>query len=432
MTMTGSEARILFVDQSGELGGAELALLPIAVRYRERCAVVLLQDGPFRERLEAAGVTVHLLVNAGVSKVRKTGAALAALRAIGPVLSQVRALAKLARDYDAIFVNTQKAFVLGTMTRLFIRRPVIWFLHDIMSREHFGGLQRRIVRTLAPFADATIVNSKAAADALAELTGRRDRVVDIAYNGIDPAPFDLTVNTQHRAIRAALGVPTDAWCVGLFSRLAHWKGQHVLIDAVAQLLVDEHDAFERRPVGGVRDRGHAPSARSGRVSEIHVVLVGAPLFGEDEYAARLHEQIARLGLEPRIHFAGFQNDVAAWMAAMDVVVHTSIAPEPFGRVVVEGMLAGKPIIAARAGGVMEIVDDGQTGLLTGPGDARALASALGVLRRDPDYATSLANAGRDMARRRFSEAAYIERVEAALARAIEHAPARERAVPGRV
>lgn len=432
MTSAPLDPRILFVDQSGELGGAELALLPIATRYRERCAVVLLQDGPFREKLEAAGVTVHLLIEADVSNVRKTGTVLAAVRAIAPVLRQVRALARLARSYDAIFVNTQKAFVLGTLTRLFVRRPIIWFLHDIVSRDHFGMLQRRIVRTLAPLASATIVNSCAVADALADLTGRRERVVDIAYNGIDSAPFDLTVNTQHRAIRAALGVPTDAWCIGVFSRLADWKGQHVLIDAVAQLLVDEHDALERRRVGGARDRGHAPGARPGRVSEIHVVLVGAPLFGEDEYAANLREQVARLGLEPRVHFAGFQHDVPAWMAAMDVVVHTSIAPEPFGRVVVEGMLADKPVIAARAGGVTEIVEDHQTGLLTAPGDARALATALGLLRRDPEYAASLAHAGRDMARRRFSEMAYLERVDAAITRAIEGAPARDGVVPGSV
>ncbi|RKP45311.1 glycosyltransferase [Pararobbsia silviterrae] len=431
MTDAARGSRILFVDQSGELGGAELALLPLAIRHREHGAVVLLQDGPFRERLEAAGVTVHLLVDAGVSRVRKTGGLSALLRAALPVYRQVRALARLARDYDVMFVNTQKAFVLGTLTRAIVRRPVVWFLHDIMSAAHFGALQRYVVRGLARFADATLVNSQAVAQALADLTGRRDRAVDVVYNGIDPSQFDAALHTQHRAIRAALGVPTDAWCIGLFSRLAQWKGQHVLIDAVAQMLVDEHDALERRHVGGARERG-APAARSTRHVEVHVVFVGAPLFGEDAYAARLREQVARLGLEPRIHFAGFQHDVAAWMAAMDVVVHTSTAPEPFGRVVVEGMLAGKPVVAARAGGVMEIVEHGKTGLLTEPGDARALASALGALRRDPAYAAELAEAGRETARRQFTEAAFVERVDAALARVADRIGTGHQAVPGQV
>src|SRR5258707_11045893 len=118
MAITMTRARILFVDQSGELGGGELALLPVAVRHRERSAVVMLQDGPFREKLEAAGVKVHLLADARVSSVRKTGAVISALRASFPVLRQIRALARLARGYDLIYLNTQKAFVLGTLAKL--------------------------------------------------------------------------------------------------------------------------------------------------------------------------------------------------------------------------------------------------------------------------------------------------------------------------
>ncbi|MEJ0003508.1 MAG: glycosyltransferase [Pararobbsia sp.] len=425
-------ARILFVDQSGELGGGELALLPVAVRYRERSAVVLLQDGPFRARLEAAGVKVHLLADARVSGVRKRGALLAALRAGWPVIRQVRALARLARDYDLIYLNTQKAFVLGALARVFVRKPVVWFLHDILSRDHFGRFQLRVVRTLAPFADVTLVNSEAVAESLRALTGRRDVPLELAYNGIDPAPFDLSVHTRRRALRVAIGVPTDAWCVGLFSRLAHWKGQHVLLEAVSQLLLGEHGALERRSFGGVGDRGNRAVERPSRLPEIHVVLVGAPLFGEDAYAARLHEWVARHGLQPRVHFVGFQDDIPGWMAAMDVIVHTSVAPEPFGRVVVEGMLAGKPVIAARAGGVTEIIEDHVTGLLTPPGDAPALSRALAQLRRDPDAAREYARRGREVARRRFSETAYLEVVDTAIERALDQATAKTPAFPERV
>jgi glycosyltransferase involved in cell wall biosynthesis len=432
MATTMTHARILFVDQSGELGGGELALLPVAIHYRENSAVVLLQDGPFREKLEAAGVKVHLLADARVSGVRKTGAILSALRASWPVFRQVRALAKLARDYDLIYLNTQKAFVLGTLARLFVRKPVVWFLHDILSRDHFGRFQLRVVRMLTPLADVTIVNSEAVADSLRTLTARQDLPLELAYNGIDPAPFDLTVNTQRRALRAAIGVPTDAWCIGLFSRLAHWKGQHVLLEAVSQLLLGEHGALERRAFGDAGDRGNRSTERPTRLPEVHVVLVGAALFGEDAYAAKLREWVARHGLQPRVHFVGFQHDIPGWMAAMDVIVHTSVAPEPFGRVVVEGMLAGKPVIAARAGGVTEIIDDHVTGLLTPPGDVPALSRALENLRRDPEMARELAQQGREVARSRFSETAYLEVVDTAIGRALESAAAKSSAMPERV
>ncbi|CAB3778352.1 glycosyltransferase family 4 protein [Pararobbsia alpina] len=432
MPITMTRARILFVDQSGELGGGELALLPVAVRHRERSAVVLLQDGPFREKLEAAGVTVHLLADARVSSVRKTGAVILALRASFPVLRQIRALARLARGYDLIYLNTQKAFVLGTLAKLFVRRPVVWFLHDILSRDHFGPFQLHVVRMLTPLANVTIVNSEAVADALRTLTARHNLPLELAYNGIDPVPFDLTVNTQRRALRAAIGVPTDAWCVGQFSRLAHWKGQHVLLEAVAQLLLGEHGALQRRAFGGVGDRGNRSTERPTRLPEVHVVLVGAALFGEDAYEAELREWVARHGLQSRVHFVGFQHDIPGWMAAMDVIVHASVAPEPFGRVVVEGMLAGKPVIAARAGGVTEIIDDHMTGLLTPPGDAPALSRALENLRRDPEMARELALQGREVARSRFSETAYLDVVDTAIGRALESASGKASAVPEQV
>ncbi len=99
---------------------------------------------------------------------------------------------------------------------------------------------------------------------------------------------------------------------------------------------------------------------------------------------------------------------------MDVVVHCSVAPEPFGRVLVEAMLAGKPVVASAAGGVMEIVEDGVTGFLVPPGDVAALAAVLTrVLESAPDITTGT-EAGREKARQHFSVKASIQQVENAL------------------
>ena len=109
---------------------------------------------------------------------------------------------------------------------------------------------------------------------------------------------------------------------------------------------------------------------------MHAVLVGAALFGEDAYEAELRAYVLEHGLADRVHFLGFQHDIAACMKAVDVVAHTSISPEPFGRVIIEGMLAKRPIVAARAGGVTDIVEDRENGILCTPGDVSALAGAL--------------------------------------------------------
>jgi glycosyltransferase involved in cell wall biosynthesis len=101
------------------------------------------------------------------------------------------------------------------------------------------------------------------------------------------------------------------------------------------------------------------------------------------------------------------------MRASDAVVHASVYPEPFGRVIVEGMLAGRPVIATRAGGVTEIIDD-ETGILVPPNDTAKLANAITSLAEDPVHAARLAAAGMKRAREEFSVTAMVRGVEDAV------------------
>lgn len=153
---------------------------------------------------------------------------------------------------------------------------------------------------------------------------------------------------------------------------------------------------------GAASGAHVPPASAGAGSA-HVLLVGDALFGEEaRYAEALRRQVRRLGLAGRVHFLGFRDDVPQLMRAVDVVAHTSTAPEPFGRVIVEGMLAGRPVVATKAGGALEIVEDGATGLLVPPDAPHVLGEALQQLLTCPDLAARLARDGRAAARRRFS------------------------------
>jgi glycosyltransferase involved in cell wall biosynthesis len=110
------------------------------------------------------------------------------------------------------------------------------------------------------------------------------------------------------------------------------------------------------------------------------------MFGEEEdrYAQELRDLARALGIEERVEFRGFRSDVYVELEAMDVLVHASISPEPFGQVVLEGMSAGLAVVATRQGGPGEIVTDGRDGLLYDSGDADALAA---ILRRLADDAT---------------------------------------------
>jgi len=375
--------RLLFLDHVGVLGGGELSLLDIARHFSAGSKVLLFEDGPFRERLAAAGVAVDVVpAPASVHQVRREGGFLHDVRSLPGVLGLARRVAREARGYDGLYANSQKAFVVAALAGRWARRPVVWHLRDLLTADHFSDTHRRLVVFLANNGGATqvIANSKATAEAFVAGGGTTPKV-SVIYNGIDPAPFGAVDPDQVDALRTALGL-RGVPVVGVFSRLASWKGQHILLEALADL------------------------------PEVHALLAGGALFADEaDYAASLRRQAKTQGLGGRVHFLGFRDDVPALLHLVDVVAHTSTAPEPFGRVVVEGMLAGRPVVATRAGGVLEIIEDGYTGLLVEPGDARDLRRALQHVLSSPETARTLAEAGRTAARQRFSHHRMLAQIE---------------------
>jgi glycosyltransferase involved in cell wall biosynthesis len=178
--------------------------------------------------------------------------------------------------------------------------------------------------------------------------------------------------------------------VGIVGRLAPWKGQHIFIDAMATVA---------RTHPGVQAR-----------------VIGSALFGEEEYAENLGQQVSALDLSHVVQFGGFSHDVARELADLTVAVHASTVPEPFGQVVVEAMACGVPIVAANAGGPAEIIEQGRDGLLVPPGDPDALAAAVIQLLDDADLRTRLAESAARKAQRYRPEriAAEVEQVYASV------------------
>ncbi len=286
----------------------------------------------------------------------------------------------LAQGYEVLYASSQKAFVVGALAGRLAGRPVIWHLHDVLTADHFSATHLRVAVALANrFTSRVIVNSKATAEAF-EKSGGRANDVRVVYNGIDPRPFHTVAPAEVDTLRRASGL-TGVRVVGVFSRLAPWKGQHVLLEALTQL------------------------------PEVHALLVGEALFGESTYAEALREAAKFLKLTDRVHFLGFRDDIPRLMHLSDIVLHTSTVPEPFGRVIVEGMLARRPVVASRAGGAVEIIQDGVTGALITPGDPEALVRVLADLLTDPYKRQAFAEAGHASALERFSLQVMREKIE---------------------
>jgi glycosyltransferase involved in cell wall biosynthesis len=299
-----------------------------------------------------------------LSQFRRDSSWLAAIPLMARLAAIVTEIAQAARSHDVVYANSQKAFVLASMAGLLVRRPLIWHLHDIISPDHFGLVQRRMQVLLANArATKVIVPSQAAATAFIEAGGRRD-LVEVVPNGLALPPESRTP----AELRRSLNLPTRR-LVGVFSRLARWKGQHVLIEALASL------------------------------PDVGCIVVGDALFGEQAYAAELKQMVLARGLADRVHFLGHRNDVPKLMMAVDAMVHPSIDPEPFGRTLVEAMLAGVPVIATNAGAAPDILEGGKAGTLVPPGDSAALAQAIADVLAKPttlkgqlEYASARAQA----------------------------------------
>ena len=173
--------------------------------------------------------------------------------------------------------------------------------------------------------------------------------------------------------------------IGIVGRLARWKGQHVFLDAAARILKAGFD--------------------------VKFVIVGAALFGEEDYEAGLRQQVESLGIEDKVEFRGFAQNVPSELRNLDILVHASITGEPFGQVIVEGMAVGKPVIATRGGGVPEIITDGENGMLTTMGDAEGLARQVAFLLEHPQTAARLGRAAFDSVRQKFKASFGARKVE---------------------
>ena len=251
--------------------------------------------------------------------------------------------------------------------------PVVWHIHDYVgSRRLMGRLLRRFSKRCA----AAIVNSRSVEADLNTLMPRVKKTV--IYNAIDLERFSPAGERLDLDRACGLPAPSAATVrVGLVGTFARWKGHKVFLRALSQL------------PPGVPVRGY---------------IVGGPIYqtsGSQWTLEELKQEAEQLGLTGKVGFTGILDDPAAAIRSLDIVVHASTQPEPFGMVIVEAMGCGKAVIVSQAGGALELIEEGQTALGHPPGDVHALATEIERLALDEPLRARLGAAGRAEAARRF-------------------------------
>lgn len=212
--------------------------------------------------------------------------------------------------------------------------------------------------------------------------------------GIDPARISVVRDAvdveawkpdrEHGNLRRAFGVINGERLIGMFGRVVRWKGQHVFVRAMQEVCKISPDV-----------RGF---------------IVGDESDEDSSYMREVVRQAQQLNLESRIVMTGYKDDVRGLMSMMDVVVHASVRPEPFGMVIIEAMAMGKPVVATEGGGPSEIITHGKSGILVPRGDSESLASAIRILLENAIHAKELGEAGRRVVVERFTSSQQAQEI----------------------
>ena len=380
-------SRIVIAESGSGYGGSakylsELVSLLDRDRYDVR--VVAAHEGPFIARVRVQGVPVLLRPSWRWSaETWSAGGTARAIRRAPGAQTAARMLAQLTMTTPGIigWLRRERIRLVHLNNELLSHLPLALAARLAGCRVvcHLHGWRplTRSERAAARLIDAFVCISIAGARFYRGQLPGRDVIAipnGIHLNGHRPPTRD-----QRRARRAALGFGKADIVVAMVGRLVPWKGHEVYLDALAYL--------------------------ASSVPTLAGLIVGNDPSADQAYRQRLAQRVRAAGLEARVRWLPWQEDLRAIYDACDIFVQASVKPEPFGLVILEAMAAGKPVIATAAGGVVDVVTDGDTGLLVPPGDAGELSSAIHRLIRDQALATTLAQ----RAARRVKQSFTMER-----------------------
>jgi glycosyltransferase involved in cell wall biosynthesis len=387
--------QLVFLSPSGQMGGAEAALLNLLASLREaepewQLHLIVSADGPLTAKAQALGVATTVLpFPDSLARLGDASANFPAANANGRfgllrqlffanpgIAAYVRRLRKLLRRLqpDVVHTNGFKMHLLGALAKP-RAVPLVWHVHDYVQTR---PLMTSLMKLFSKRCELAVVNSDSVGRDLREACGNALQIQTV-YNGVDLQVFSPCGELLDMDALAGFSpAGPEVIRVGMLATLARWKGHEVFLRALSLIPAD-------LPLRGY--------------------ISGDALYqtdGSQTSLAELKTFAQRLGVAERVGFTGFLAMPAAAMRSLDIVVHASTQPEPFGLVIVEAMACGRAVIASEAGGATELIQSGFNALGHTPGDAEQLAARIMQFARDPQLRERLGAAGRATVKERFN------------------------------
>jgi len=347
----------------------------------DSCPVLVLKKSLDYAQLSARTRKIDRIGSAFLRKAATYGAYVLRLLQNLPYMVRL-ALAIRRHKVDLVQLNNGFGNDEGSLVAAFLRKPTLIFFRGYVP---MGILERKLFRERA---GAFVSVSEYIKSVAVEDGVPADRFV-VATPPAIPDPLEPG---EGEATRKRYGIPAEAPLVGMFGRIVKWKGQIEFMMAAAKV--------------------------AEQVPEAHFMIVGDESDGSEDYVKALHGLVRDRGLTDRVHFTGYVDDVDAHYAAVDMVTHASIDPEPSGRVIFEAMVHGIPLVASTLGGPREFIEDGVDGFLVDPDDADTMAERMVTLLTDAGLRAQMGQRARTKILENYGPDHYAEAVMAAYDRCV--------------
>ncbi len=376
--------KIVFINPVGVIGGGERVLLSmmaalLITQPNIQLFLIVGTDGPLIEQAEKLGVQVKLhqlpeaLNQLGDSGFKSSNPALARLILLARIIRILPSIGQYLREFqrslrqlqpDLIHSNGIKTHLLTALTKI-KDTPIIWHIHDFYGSRPLIG---KVLKQFSYRAKLGIAISHAVAkDAKTTLP---KLPIETIYNAIDINYFTPLSSPPHTPLR-----------VGLVATFARWKGHDIFLEAASEI---------------IKNHPHL---------NVRFSIVGGAIYqtrGSQFSQQELQEKAADLEIADKVDFLGFQQDIAQVYRNLDIVIHASTQPEPFGLAIVEAMACGKPVIVSQAGGAAELFTHNYDAIGVPPREPMALASAILDLLNNPEKRQLIAENARKTAVNNFS------------------------------
>ncbi|MDP2807185.1 MAG: glycosyltransferase family 4 protein, partial [bacterium] len=370
--------KILFINHMGFLGGGEKSMLALMDGLWETGEYKIALLAPEGELINYAREKGYQTFPFDFGQIRRSYNPVVWLKGLLGMITGIKQMERVIRDNQIYLVhaNSLKAALMGGLAARRAKRPMIFHTRDFLSAGLFGKL---LISQAYGLAARVIVNSKSVSQVYGLDPGKK---VAVVYNCVK-TPEQLSPE-KRKEIRAKNGVSEKQFLIGYVGRLHPDKDIVTLLEGFKLLLVS--------------------------IPEARLWIVGGAMPGEEQYTESLKHTSEKQGISRNTVFFGWRKDALELMGCFDLLVVPS-KKEPFGRVTVEAMMLGIPVVATASGGTMEIVDDNITGLLFAPGDHQALAEKILYLLKDPTLKKELTVRAKNEVLKRFGKQQYIGGVQ---------------------